>query len=131
MALFENLEWDPDYLPNVKLGLHVAQAAFAFVVFVLEIVLFRADKSVINGNNGWPFGLCFLSVLAWIYLIMTPRFARTRRLASPYAMVVVDCVFCVFWLSAFASQAAYDTADSCGTACGVSKGIVGIAFFVL
>ena len=44
-------------------------------------------------------------------------------------MVVVDCIFAIFWLSAFASQAAYNSADSCGGQCSVSKAIVGMAFF--
>lgn len=44
-------------------------------------------------------------------------------------MVVVDCLFAIFWLSAFASQAAYNSADSCGGQCNVSKAIVGMAFF--
>jgi hypothetical protein len=46
-------------------------------------------------------------------------------------MLVVDSVFAVLWLSAFASQAAYNTANSCGTACAVSKAVVGVAFFEL
>ena len=45
-------------------------------------------------------------------------------------MVVVDCVFCIFWLSAFASQASFNTADLCGQACGASKAIVGLGLFV-
>ncbi|KAI0123047.1 hypothetical protein BJ170DRAFT_123234 [Xylariales sp. AK1849] len=124
-----NFEWDPDYVPGVKLGLHSMQIVFGFVIFILEIILFRADNAVLNGNDGWPFGLCFLSVPAWIYLIMTPRWKRTQKLAQPHAMVVVDCIFAILWLSAFASQAAYNTANSCGSACNVSKAIVGISFF--
>jgi len=45
-------------------------------------------------------------------------------------MVVVDCVFTIFWLSAFASQAAFNTANLCGQACGASKAIVGLGLFV-
>ncbi|KAI1407017.1 hypothetical protein F5Y13DRAFT_175909 [Hypoxylon sp. FL1857] len=131
MTLFEKLDINPDTVPNTKLGLHIFQVVLALVIFILEIVLFRADGSIINGNNGWPFGLCFLSIPAWIYLAMAPRFERTRKAAQPHAMVVVDTVFAIFWLSAFASQAAYNTANSCGTACSVSKAIVGMAFFEL
>jgi hypothetical protein len=46
-------------------------------------------------------------------------------------MAVVDGLFVVFWLSAFAAQAAYNTANLCGQACGQSKAIVGLGFFVL
>lgn len=44
-------------------------------------------------------------------------------------MLVIDCVFAILWLSAFASQAAYNTANSCGSGCNFSKAIVGMAFF--
>lgn len=46
-------------------------------------------------------------------------------------MTVVDCIWAIFWLSGFASQAAYNTANMCGQGCAVSKAIVGIAFFEL
>ncbi len=62
---------------------------------------------------------------------MTPRFPRTRHLANPTVMAVIDGLFAVLWLSAFATQAAYNSADSCGTACGASKGVVALGFFVL
>jgi hypothetical protein len=62
---------------------------------------------------------------------MAPRFPRTRKLANPLAMAIVDGVYAIFWLSAFAAQAAYNTANLCGTACGQSKAIVGLGFFVL
>lgn len=72
---------------------------------------------------------CFLTVPAWIYLIMAPRYPRTRRIADSKAMLVTDFLFAVIWLSAFATQAAYNTAGDCGTACGPSKAIVGLGVF--
>lgn len=57
MGAFSEMEWDADYVPNVKLGLHSFQLIFGFVIFILEIILFRTDDASINGNNGWPFGL--------------------------------------------------------------------------
>lgn len=62
---------------------------------------------------------------------MAPRFPRTRKLAQPLVMAVVDGLFAVLWLSAFAAQAAYNTANLCGGACGQSKAIVAMGFFVL
>lgn len=56
-AIIEKLDINPDKVPNTKLGLHIFQIILGVVIFILEIVLFRADNSVINGNNGWPFGL--------------------------------------------------------------------------
>jgi hypothetical protein len=46
-------------------------------------------------------------------------------------MLVVDVLFTVIWLSAFSTQAAYNTANLCGNACGLSKAIVGLGVFVL
>lgn len=73
----------------------------------------------------------FLSIPAWIYLIMAPRFPRTRKIAEPHAMLVVDTVYTIIWLSAFATQAAYNAKGLCGTACNVSKAVVAMAVFVL
>lgn len=51
------LEWDPDYVPGVKLGLHTAQIVLSFVLWCLEIAVFRADDAEIVGQNGWTFGV--------------------------------------------------------------------------
>ncbi|TDZ22347.1 hypothetical protein Cob_v004470 [Colletotrichum orbiculare MAFF 240422] len=128
--MFGNLDFNPEYVPGVKLGLHIFQFILSFVIWALEIAVFRSDNAKIVGNNGWTFGVCFLSLPAWIYLIMAPRWPRTRKLANPYAMVAVDAVFAVIWLSAFASQAAYNTANMCGSGCNLSKAIVGLGVFV-
>lgn len=63
--------------------------------------------------------------------MMAPRSPRVRKIAEPHAMLVVDAVFTIVWLSAFATQAAYNTANMCGSACKMSKAIVGLGFFVL
>ena len=62
---------------------------------------------------------------------MAPRFPRTRKLAEPHVMTAVDALYTVLWLSAFATQASYNTANECGSACSESKAIVGLGFFVL
>jgi hypothetical protein len=61
---------------------------------------------------------------------MTPRWGRTRRFAQPHAMLAVDAAFTIIWLSAFATQASYNAAGQCGTACSISKGIVGCGVLV-
>lgn len=61
---------------------------------------------------------------------MTPRFARTRKFANVYAMLVVDLFFTIVWLSAFATQADYNTQGRCGKVCHLSKGIVGLGVIV-
>ncbi|KAH6845576.1 hypothetical protein B0I37DRAFT_188668 [Chaetomium sp. MPI-CAGE-AT-0009] len=128
--MWEDLEFDPERTPMFKLIFHSLQIVFAFVSWALGIAVFRADGSRIVGNNGWTFGVFFLSVPAWIYLMMAPRFPRTRKLAEPHAMLVVDTVFTIIWLSAFSTQAAYNTANLCGTACHLSKAVVAMAVFV-
>ncbi|KAK3904402.1 hypothetical protein C8A05DRAFT_42508 [Staphylotrichum tortipilum] len=127
--MWEDLEMDPERIPIFKLVFHSLQILLGFVSWCLNIAVFRADEAKIAGN-GWTFGVFFLSVPAWIYLMMAPRFPRTRKLAQPHAMLVVDVLFTIIWLSAFAVQAAYNTSGLCGTACGISKGVVALAVFV-
>lgn len=57
------VEWDADYVPGVKLGMHCMQILLGFVIFILEIILFRSEDAVINGNNAWPFGLVSRTLL--------------------------------------------------------------------
>lgn len=45
-------------------------------------------------------------------------------------MLAVDAVFTIIWLSAFATQAAYNTSGLCGQACSLSKAIVALGVFV-
>ena len=73
----------------------------------------------------------FISVPAWLYLMLAPRSPRVRKMAEPHAMLVVDALFAIIWLSAFATQASYNTANLCGSACSMSKAIVALGFFVL
>jgi hypothetical protein len=121
---------DPDIVPNLKLGLHSFQIILSLVAWCLQIGVFNAKDAEVTGKNGWTFGVCFLSVPAWIFLIMTPRWGRTRRFAQPHAMLAVDAAFTVIWLSAFATQASYNAAGQCGTACSISKGVVGCGVIV-
>jgi hypothetical protein len=53
------LEFDVHNLQKYKLGLHIAQAAFIIVSWVLEIVVFRSAAKV-DGRPGWYFGLVSL-----------------------------------------------------------------------
>lgn len=72
---------------------------------------------------------CFFSAFAWIYLIMAPRYPRAANIAQPNALLTVDALFTVLWLSAFATQAAYNAAGDCQTACGASNSIVALGVF--
>ncbi|KAK0664014.1 hypothetical protein QBC41DRAFT_21460 [Cercophora samala] len=128
--MWEDFELDAEQIPAFKLAFHIAQIVFAFVLWCLEIAVFRADSAKIVGNNGWTFAVFFLTVPAWIYLIGAPRFPRTRKIANPTVMVLVDVIFTIIWLSAFATQAAYNSSGLCGDVCGISKAIVGMGVFV-
>jgi hypothetical protein len=61
---------------------------------------------------------------------MTPRFPRTRKFGPPLAFAIVDIVYAFFWISAFASQASYNSSAKCKGACGASKAIVGMGFLI-
>jgi len=124
------IELDPHHFQNIKLGVHIAQAAFIFVAWAIEIAVFKAKDSKIDGRPGWFFGLCFLTIPALIYLTMTPRFPRTRKFANPYAMASVDGFYCVLWLSAFAAVANWNSSGKCGDACKLSKAVVGLGVFI-
>jgi len=123
------LEFDAHNLQTIKLGVHIAQAVLIFITWALEIDVFH-NASSIDGRPGWYFGLCFLCIPGLIYLTMTPRFPRTRRFAHPYGLATVDCLFVVFWITAFASQASYNSSGKCNGACGISKAIVGFGVFI-
>ncbi|KAF1735237.1 hypothetical protein CRV24_004159 [Beauveria bassiana] len=137
------IEFDPDRVPPIKLGLHIAQIVLAFVLWVLEIVVFTGKGSKVVGNNGWTFAALsrndltdrrgqqfFISIPIWLFLIMTPRFERTRRFANVHAMFAVDIFGIILWLSAFATQAAYNSSGLCGNRCGISKGVVAIGVII-
>ena len=51
------LEFDPDYVPGVKLGLHCFQIIFSFVAWCLEIAVFKNKDASITGQNGWTFAV--------------------------------------------------------------------------
>ncbi|KAJ3478307.1 hypothetical protein NLG97_g8613 [Lecanicillium saksenae] len=124
------IEFDPDRVPFIKLGLHIVQIVLAFVLWVLEIAVFTGKGSKVVGNNGWTFACFFISIPIWVYLIMTPRFERTRRFANVHAMFALDLFGVILWLSAFATQAAYNSSGLCGSRCGISKGVVALGVII-
>jgi hypothetical protein len=50
-------EWDQNYVPPVKLGLHCAQIVLSFVLWCLAIAVFAGEDSRVVGTNGWTFGV--------------------------------------------------------------------------
>lgn len=74
---------------------------------------------------------------------MTPRFPRTQRLAHPYALVTVDFIYTILWLSGFASVASFDSSGLCAkkcdsdgkncsisSKCNLGKAVVGLGVFI-
>lgn len=59
--MWEDLELDPERIPLFKLVFHSLQILFAFVLWCLEIAVFRAEGSKIVGNNGWTFAAVWAS----------------------------------------------------------------------
>lgn len=55
--MWEDLELDPERIPLFKLIFHSLQILFAFVLWALEIAVFRDKEAKIVGNNGWTFGV--------------------------------------------------------------------------
>ncbi len=55
--MWEDLELDPEKIPTFKLVFHSLQIVLAFVLWCLEIAVFRADQAKITGNNGWTFAV--------------------------------------------------------------------------
>jgi len=123
------VEFDVHNLQKIKLAVHITQAAFIVLSWVIEIIVFHKASSI-DGRPGWYFGLCFLTIPALIYLTMTPRFPRTRNFANPLALAIVDVIFAVLWITAFSAQASYNSSGKCKGACGASKTVVGMGLFI-
>ncbi|KHJ32137.1 putative chaperone-binding protein [Erysiphe necator] len=122
MALFE---FDHHNIQQYKTICHGTQAVFLFFIFILELIVFGKASST-DRRVSWQFGLVFLSIPALIFLTMTLRFPRTKKLAQPYALATVDFLFAILWISGFISQASFNSSGKCLGACGISKAIVGL-----
>ena len=63
--MWEELEFDAEKIPLFKLIAHCTQILLVFILWCLEITVFRADGAAVNGNNGWTFAVVSL-VASWI-----------------------------------------------------------------
>lgn len=55
-----DLEWDPEHVPRLKLGLHSAQILLGFTIVCLEMAVFFGKGAKVVGNNGWTFAVVSL-----------------------------------------------------------------------
>jgi len=125
------VEFSAETLPKFKTGIHIAQAVFIFVAWCIMITVFRAAKSI-GAAAGFYFGMCFLSIPAILYPTLTPVFPRSRKWANAYAFAILDILFAIIWLAAFAALAAWNSSGGCGSthSCSLSKADVGLGFFI-
>lgn len=72
----------------------------------------------------------FLTLPALIFETMTVRFPRTRKFANPYALAVVDGLYMIFWLSAFAALASFKSSGKCGDGCHKTGSAIAMGVFV-
>lgn len=78
--MFESLEVNAEHIPAYKLGFHLAQIVFAIVLWILEIVVFRAKDTPVTGSIGWTFAVvCSLG----LFLFATyPLYERPDKLTQ-------------------------------------------------
>lgn len=55
--MWEDMELNTDHIPRFKLAFHIGQFVCTLVLWCMEIAVFRAEGSVVNGNVGWTFAV--------------------------------------------------------------------------
>ncbi|KAF2417244.1 hypothetical protein EJ08DRAFT_643620 [Tothia fuscella] len=105
-------------LQKVKTCLHVLQAVLIFITMCVQIAVFTSGPGHTDGRSKWFFTMCFLSMPALVYLSAVPMWSRAMNLAKSLWFAIVDILFTILWLSAFASVLAWNKA---GIAEGMSK----------
>lgn len=82
--MFESLEVNAEHIPAYKLAAHLAQILFAVVLWILEIVVFRAKDALVTGSIGWTFAVvCLFSLL----LLSHPRRTRPDMLTPVFLIL--------------------------------------------
>jgi hypothetical protein len=85
-----DLEWDPNYVPMVKLVLHGLQILISFVVWCLEIAVFMGKGSHITGDNGWTFGVVSSAICIWRREGFVPSFFPRDLLTQNPTVLPLD-----------------------------------------
>jgi hypothetical protein len=57
MGFVDELNFDPERIPSVKLAAHIVQIVLSFVIWCMEIAVFRGEGAKVVGNNGWTFAV--------------------------------------------------------------------------
>jgi hypothetical protein len=59
--MWDDIELNTDHIPPLKLAFHIGQFVCTLVLWCMEIAVFRAEGSVVNGNVGWTFAVVWPS----------------------------------------------------------------------
>ncbi|KIW09258.1 uncharacterized protein PV09_00180 [Verruconis gallopava] len=89
-------------LQKVKTGVHTLQALLIFVAACITLAVFVQQGST-DGRTKWFFAVCWLSIPALIYLVAVPIWSRAANVAKAMWFAIVDVLFAIFWLAAFAA----------------------------
>jgi len=90
-------------LQKVKTGVHALQAVLIFVAACITIAVFTTGGGSTDGRTKWYFAVCWLSIPGIIYLVAVPIWSRAANIAKALWFAIVDVLFAIFWLSAFAA----------------------------
>ncbi|KAF2474128.1 uncharacterized protein BDR25DRAFT_332308 [Lindgomyces ingoldianus] len=96
------------YIQKCKVVAHVFQVLFIFIAACITIGVFTKGGDT-GGATKFFFALCFLSIPALIYLVMTPMWSRAERFVNAYAFVALDALYTIFWFAAFISVAMWNS----------------------
>ncbi|KAL2868090.1 uncharacterized protein BJX67DRAFT_60688 [Aspergillus lucknowensis] len=97
----------PTFNPGrTKNFIHGLQGFLIFLAWALTIAVFTKGGGV-DGRTGWYFALCWFTIPALIYLVAVPMWPRARRFGNVYAFATVDCLYALFWFTAWVCIASY------------------------
>ncbi|OJJ48212.1 hypothetical protein ASPZODRAFT_150489 [Penicilliopsis zonata CBS 506.65] len=91
---------------RIKNTIHGFQGFIIFLAWALTIAVFTKGDGM-DGRSLWYWALCWVTVPALIYLVAVPMWPRARRFGNVYAFATIDCLFTIFWFSAWVAVADY------------------------
>lgn len=94
------------YYQRAKNGFHAIQALAIFVAWAISIAILTKEGKL-DGRIWYYFALCWCCIPALFYQTASPVFQRIRRFSNAYVHGVLDIVYTILWLAAFASLMAW------------------------
>lgn len=94
------------YYQRAKNVIHAIQALAIFVAWAMTIAILTKGGNI-DGRIWYYFTLCWSCIPTLIYQTASPVFQRIRRFSSAYVHAVIDVVYTIFWLAAFACLIAW------------------------